>query len=79
MKKYTLCPKTYEKVQDARLSAGKEPMGIVGSVLYLSFPKSDHNIRKRTITQAVIADAAGVSEVTIRNVYKEIEKKLLLG
>ena len=35
--------------------------------------------RKRIITQAVIADAAGVSEVTIRNVYKEIEKKLSLG
>ena len=71
--------KLMKKVQDAGLSAGKEPMGIVGSVIYLSLPKSDQNIRKRTITQAVIADAAGVSEVTIRNVYKEIEKKLLLG
>lgn len=68
-----------KKVQDAGLSAGKEPMGIVGAVIYLSLPKSDENIKKRTITQAVIADAAGVSEVTIRNVYKEIEKKLLLG
>ena len=68
-----------KKVQDAGLSAGKEPMGIVGAVIYLSLPKSEENIRKRTITQAVIADAAGVSEVTIRNVYKEIEKKLLLG
>ena len=54
-------------------------MGIVGAVIYLSLPKSDESIRKRTITQAVIADAAGVSEVTIRNVYKEIEKKLSLG
>ena len=68
-----------KKVQDAGLSAGKEPMGIVGAVIYLSLPKSDENIRKRSITQAVIADAAGVSEVTIRNVYKEIEKKLSLG
>ncbi len=68
-----------KKVKDAGLSAGKEPMGIVGSVLYLSLPKSHENIRKRIITQAVIADAAGVSEVTIRNVYKEIEKKLSLG
>jgi transcription initiation factor TFIIB len=67
-----------KKVQDAGLSAGTEPMGIVGAVIYLSLPKSKENIRKRTITQAVIADAAGVSEVTIRNVYKEIEKKLLL-
>ena len=68
-----------KKVQETGLSAGKEPMGIVGAVIYLSLPKSDENIRQRIITQAVIADAAGVSEVTIRNVYKEIEKKLSLG
>jgi transcription initiation factor TFIIB len=68
-----------KKVQEAGLSAGKEPMGIVGAVIYLSLPKSDENIRQRIITQAIIADAAGVSEVTIRNVYKEIEKKLSLG
>jgi transcription initiation factor TFIIB len=71
--------KLMKKVKDAGLSAGKEPMGIVGAVIYLSLPKSNENIRKRTITQAVIADAAEVSEVTIRNVYKEIEKKLSLG
>ncbi len=71
--------KLMKKVQDAGLSAGKEPMGMVGAVIYLSLPKSDENIQKRIITQAVIADAAGVSEVTIRNVYKEIEKKLSLG
>ena len=68
-----------KKVQETGLSAGKEPMGIVGAVIYLSLPKSEENIRQRIITQAVIADAAGVSEVTIRNVYKEIEKKLSLG
>ena len=50
-------------------------MGIVGAVIYLSLPKSMRIFQKRIITQAVIADAAGVSEVTIRNVYKEIEKK----
>jgi transcription initiation factor TFIIB len=66
-------------VQEKGLSAGEEPMGIVGAVIYLSLPKSDENIRQRIITQAAIADAAGVSEVTIRNVYKEIEKKLSLG
>ena len=71
--------KVMKKVQDAGLSAGKEPMGVVGAVIYLSLPKSDEKIRKRSLTQAVIADAAGVSEVTIRNLYKEIEKKLSLG
>jgi transcription initiation factor TFIIIB Brf1 subunit/transcription initiation factor TFIIB len=54
-----------KKVQDSGLSAGKEPMGIVGAVIYLSLPKSDENIRQRIITQAVIAEAAGVSEVPI--------------
>jgi transcription initiation factor TFIIB len=68
-----------KKVQDAGLSAGKEPMGIVGAVIYLSLPKRDENIRQRIVTQAVIADAAGVSEPTIRNVFKEIQKKLSLG
>jgi len=69
-----------KKVQEAGLSAGKDPMGIVGAVIYLSLPKNDENItRKKIITQAMIADAAGVSEVTIRNIYKEIEKRLLLG
>jgi len=68
-----------KKVQDAGLSAGKEPMGIVGAVIYLSLPKSDENIRQRIITQAVIAEAAGVSEVPNLNVYKEIDKKLSLG
>src|ERR671911_602193 len=68
-----------KKVQEKGLSAGKEPMGIVGAVIYLSLPKSEENIRQRILTQAIIADAAGVSEVTIRNVYKEIEKKLSLG
>jgi transcription initiation factor TFIIB len=66
-------------VQERGLSAGKEPMGIVGAVIYLSLPKSDENVRQRIITQARIANAAGVSEVTIRNVYKEIQNKLSLG
>jgi transcription initiation factor TFIIB len=68
-----------KKVQETGLSAGKDPMGVVGAVIYLSLPKSDEITRQRSVTQAVIAEAAGVSEVTIRNVYKEIEKKLSLG
>jgi transcription initiation factor TFIIB len=63
-----------KKVQDAGLSAGKEPMGIVGAVIYLSLPKSDENIRHRIITQAVIADAAGVSEVPIRMYTKKLKR-----
>ncbi len=54
-----------------QVCAGKELIGIVEAIIYLSLHKSDESIRKRTITQAVIADAAGVSEVTIRNISPE--------
>jgi hypothetical protein len=63
-----------KKVQDSGLSAGKDPMGIVGAVIYLSLPKSDENIRQHIITQAVIAEAAGISEVTIRMYTKKLRK-----
>jgi transcription initiation factor TFIIB len=63
-----------KKVQDSGLSAGKDPMGIVGAVIYLSLPKSDENIRQRILTQAVIAEAAGVSEVPIRMYTKKLKR-----
>jgi transcription initiation factor TFIIB len=43
------------------LAAGKDPMGLVAAVLYLSCIASGE-----TKSQAAIADAAGVSEVTLR-------------
>jgi transcription initiation factor TFIIB len=50
-------------------SAGKDPMGLAGSVIYMSSLNTGE-----TITQMDIADAAGVTEVTIRNRYKDIKK-----
>jgi transcription initiation factor TFIIB len=49
------------------LSAGKNPMGFAASVLYLAniITKEDDNI-----TQIELAEAAGVTEVTIRNICK---------
>ena len=52
------------------LSAGKDPMGLAGSVIYMSSINTGE-----TITQMDIADAAGVTEVTIRNRYKDIKKR----
>jgi transcription initiation factor TFIIB len=49
------------------VSAGKDPMGLAGSVIYMSSINTGE-----TITQMDIADAAGVTEVTIRNRYKDI-------
>jgi transcription initiation factor TFIIB len=54
------------------LSAGKDPMGLAASTLYLASLNSSENI-----TQADIAEAAGVTEVTIRNRVKDLKKQLL--
>ena len=51
------------------LTAGKDPSGMAGAAVYLAALK--HGIRK---TQKEIAHVAGVTEVTIRNRYKEIMK-----
>ena len=51
------------------MSAGKDPMGLAAAVLYLSCLKTDEKKIQRDIADA---DAAGVTEVTIRNRYKNI-------
>lgn len=49
-------------------SAGKDPMGLAGSVLYLMCLKNGEHV-----IQKALADAAGVTEVTIRNRTKELK------
>jgi transcription initiation factor TFIIB len=53
------------------ISAGKHPMAVAATVLYVSCLNSGVNIR-----QAAIADAAGITEVTLRNRYKDLKNKL---
>jgi transcription initiation factor TFIIB len=60
-------------VMKEEISAGKDPMGLAASVLYLSSIKN-----KDTITQSNIAEAAGVTEVTVRTRTKELRKKNLI-
>jgi len=60
-----------EQVQKNNLVVGKDPISIAASILYIvnlseSKPK----------TQAEIARAAGVTEVTVRNRSRELRKKL---
>ena len=55
---------------DREISAGKSPMGLAASVLYTSCLRNDQNT-----TQKNIAEAAGVSEVTIRNRIKDLRSK----
>ncbi len=50
---------------------GKDPAGLAASALYIA---SVHE--KEKITQDMLAKAAGVTEVTIRNRYKDLEEKL---
>jgi transcription initiation factor TFIIB len=63
-----------DEVTKKQTSAGKNPMGFAATILYLSSLKTGENK-----TQTDIAAAAGVTEVTIRNRYKELKSKLELS
>src|SRR5918912_432736 len=58
-------------VTKSGISAGKDPMGLAASVLYLACLNTGE-----TKTQTDIADAAGVTEVTVRNRYKNLKSQL---
>ena len=55
-------------VTKREISAGKDPMGLAASVLYLSSFDTGENI-----TQNNIASAAGVTEVTLRNRVRDLK------
>jgi transcription initiation factor TFIIB len=59
-------------VTKREISTGKDPMGLAAAVLYLASLNTGENI-----TQANIADAAGVTEVTIRNRVKDLKRQVL--
>lgn len=59
-------------VNKRELSAGKDPMGLAASVLYLASLRNGDGI-----TQMDIADAAGVTEVTLRNRTKDLRNNFL--
>jgi transcription initiation factor TFIIB len=56
-----------------RFSAGKDPMGMAAAAIYIACLQNDEKI-----TQKDIAEAAGVTEVTVRNRYKSLRKQLNL-
>jgi transcription initiation factor TFIIB len=57
--------------QNEILSAGKDPMGLAATVLYISCIKTGENI-----SQKDISSVAGVTEVTLRNRFKDIKNQL---
>lgn len=58
-----------EEIKQHGGSAGKDPMGLAGSTLYMMCLKNNE-----IISQKALAEAAGVTEVTIRNRAKELKK-----
>ena len=61
------------RAKEARAIAGKDPLGVAAAAVYIACVMLDY--RK---TQKEIARVAGVTEVTIRNRYKELREKLNL-
>ena len=57
--------KILKVAQERKESAGKDPMGLAAAALYMSCVKNGEDM-----TQRNIAEAANVTEVTIRNRYK---------
>jgi transcription initiation factor TFIIB len=58
-------------VRESKTSAGKDPMGLAASALYLASTMAGEE--NHTVTQKDIAEAAGVTEVTIRNRIKGLK------
>ena len=56
------------RAEKLKITAGKDPMGLAGAALYIACQMSNENR-----TQKMIADAAGVTEVTIRNRCKGLK------
>ena len=61
------------EARQKRVAAGKDPMGLAAAALYIACLQ--HNARR---TQTDIAEAAGVTEVTVRNRYKALKRELSL-
>jgi transcription initiation factor TFIIB len=61
------------KAKRKRITMGKDPVGVASAVLYIACQLEGENV-----TQKEIAEAAGVTEVTLRNRRKELVEKLNL-
>ena len=60
--------------KDRRLITGRDPRGLAAAAIYIASILTDYKI-----TQRDIASIAGVTEVTVRNRYKELVNKLNLS
>jgi len=60
--------KILKKAEQNGISAGKDPMGLAASALYISSLRVGMNC-----SQKIIAQAAGITEVTVRNRCKDLK------
>jgi transcription initiation factor TFIIB len=60
-----------EKAEHQELISGRSPTGVVAAAIYMASV-----LCRESITQKNIADVAGVTEVTVRNRYKELSDRL---
>ena len=70
-KRYAI--KILDKIREQNESAGKNPMGLAATTLYISCI-----VNGLSVTQLEIAEASNVTEVTIRNRYKSIKESKIL-
>ena len=61
------------EARDRRAAAGRDPMGLAAAALYIACL---YNNEKKT--QKDIGDAAGITEVTVRNRYRTLKRQLKL-
>lgn len=61
-------------VTDNEISAGKDPMVLAATVLYVSCIKNGENIKQNNIS-----NAAGITGVTLRNRFKDLKSRLDLN
>jgi transcription initiation factor TFIIB len=62
------------EAESLRATAGKDPMGLAAAALYIACL-----LNEESCTQKMIGKAAGVTEVTIRNRYKNLKEDLKLN
>ena len=63
-----------EKAKETGITSGKDPAGVAAAAVYIASVMNDERR-----TQHDIAAVAGVTEVTIRNRYKELAKELKIN
>lgn len=69
-----LAVKILREAKQKHLTLGKDPRGVAAAILYIAC-----QLKNKKVTQKMIADAANITEVTLRNRKKELVEELNFG